>query len=450
MTALNRKDPVLLFVGDIVIFFASLWATLAIRYQAVPADALWQDHIFPFSILFFAWFVVFFIAGLYEKRTLVMRDRLPGTILRAQGANSVIAVLFFYLIPYFGIAPKTNLFIVLAISFALILVWRLYGYRAIGPKERQNALLIASGREMRELFDQVNAHERYSMRFVSAIDFANLAGVDVHRDIVEPAKRGDVDIIVADFDDDRAGPVMSELYGLMFSRTLFADVHKVYEDVFDRIPLSLIGKAWFLEHISLAPKFAYDFVKRAMDIIVSFAFGVVSLIAYPFIIIAIKLEDGGQAFIAQERVGRGGKSVRIHKFRTMSANDNGVYEGGKTQNVVTKVGDFLRKTRLDELPQLWDVLKGDLSLIGPRPELPSLVASYEREIPYYGIRHLLKPGLSGWAQLYHDNHPHHGVAVEQTKEKLAYDLYYLKNRSLSLDFAIALKTIKKLLSRSGI
>jgi lipopolysaccharide/colanic/teichoic acid biosynthesis glycosyltransferase len=187
-----------------------------------------------------------------------------------------------------------------------------------------------------------------------------------------------------------------------------------------------------------------------MDVIISFFAGLVSLIAYPFIILAIKMNDGGRVFIIQERVGKNGVPIKIYKFRTMTANDNGVYIDGRTTNIVTKVGAFLRRTRLDELPQLLNVLRGELSLIGPRPELPSLVREYEKEIPYYGIRHLTKPGLSGWAQIYHENHPHHGVAVEETKEKLSYDLFYIKNRSFVLDVTIALKTINKLLSRSGV
>jgi lipopolysaccharide/colanic/teichoic acid biosynthesis glycosyltransferase len=120
------------------------------------------------------------------------------------------------------------------------------------------------------------------------------------------------------------------------------------------------------------------------------------------------------------------------------------------ENKVTKVGNFLRKTRIDELPQLWNVLLGDISLIGPRPELPTGVAIYDKEIPYYNIRHLIKPGLSGWAQTHQENHPHHGPEVSLTKEKLTYDIYYIKNRSFWLDVKIALKTIKSLLSRSGI
>ena len=113
------------------------------------------------------------------------------------------------------------------------------------------------------------------------------------------------------------------------------------------------------------------------------------------------------------------------------------------------MGAFLRVTRLDELPQLWNIVRGDLSLIGPRPEVPTLVQQYAEEIPYYGVRHLVRPGLSGWAQLYGE-HAHHGVDIDTTKNKLSYDLYYIKHRSLTLDITIVLKTIKKLLTRSGV
>ena len=119
------------------------------------------------------------------------------------------------------------------------------------------------------------------------------------------------------------------------------------------------------------------------------------------------------------------------------------------KNKVTKVGKFLRMSRLDELPQLWNVLRGDISLIGPRPEFPKAVSEYENQIPYYGVRHIIKPGLSGWAQIYGE-HPHHGIGVSETKNKLSYDLFYIKRRSLLLDLIIALKTIKTLLSKQGI
>jgi lipopolysaccharide/colanic/teichoic acid biosynthesis glycosyltransferase len=149
-------------------------------------------------------------------------------------------------------------------------------------------------------------------------------------------------------------------------------------------------------------------------------------------------------------VGRNNKVINIYKFRSMTSNDQGEYgQGGKTSLRVTKLGAILRKSRLDEFPQIWNVLKGDISLIGPRPELPALVKHYGEEVPYYNIRHLIKPGLSGWAQIYHDGHSHHGVDTEETKNKLSYDLYYIKNRSFLLDIKIALRTVKTLASIAG-
>ena len=186
-----------------------------------------------------------------------------------------------------------------------------------------------------------------------------------------------------------------------------------------------------------------------MDAVASLLLGTLSFMLYPFVYIAIKLDDGGRIFVMQERVGQGGNIIRTIKFRTMSRDDAGL-SALKEGNKVTRVGSFLRSTRIDELPQLWNVFRGEMSLIGPRPELPSLVAVYEREVPYYNIRHLIKPGLSGWAQLYHKTPPKVDANKEETATKLSYDLYYLKNRSFWLDLKIALKTVKVLLSRSGV
>jgi lipopolysaccharide/colanic/teichoic acid biosynthesis glycosyltransferase len=163
----------------------------------------------------------------------------------------------------------------------------------------------------------------------------------------------------------------------------------------------------------------------------------------------IKIEDGGKVFIRQERVGQGGRLINILKFRTMSIDDGG--EGDLVREKhITRIGNLLRKTRIDELPQLINVLKGDLSLIGPRPELPNLVRLYEKDISFYNVRHLIKPGLSGWAQLYQKDPPKFGTDYNQTKVKLSYDLFYIKNRSFILDIKIALKTVKVLLSKSGV
>ena len=258
--------------------------------------------------------------------------------------------------------------------------------------------------------------------------------------------------MVIDLQNESFMKNLPNFYNLLFNKIHFVDINSLYEDIFDRVPLSLITYGWFLENVSLSASTLYDIFKRLADIVFSFVFGLISLAFYPFIYLAIKLGDWGPVFIVQNRIGKNKKLIKIVKFRTMSFNDNESFDKAqdlRKVNKITKVGAFLRKSRLDEIPQLWNVWRGDLSLIGPRPELPALAQVYEKEVPYYNVRHLISPGLSGWAQLYHENHPHQGANVDETKNKLSYDLYYVKNRSLMLDLKIALKTTKALLSRTG-
>lgn len=448
MSNLTRKEAIILFFGDLFFFVFSLWLALYFRFLEIPTTQTFLKHLTPFSILFCVWIVTYFIAGLYEKHTLILKSKLPNVIFNAQVVNSIFAIVFFYTISVFGITPKTILFIYLVISFGGILFWRLYGIALFGSKEKQPALLIGSGSEMKELFHEVNGNNRYDLFFVSSVDVHDIDSIDIQQDIVTQVYSSNIKIIVIDFSHENVTPLLPHLYNLIFSKVRFIDSHRIYEDIFDRIPLSLVSYSWFLENISTSPKFTYDFLKVIMDFILSFVLGVLSIVFYPFVYVAIKLDDGGPIFISQERVGRDGKHIQIHKFRSMSRRESDITP--TKENKVTRVGNFLRKTRIDELPQLWNVIRGDLSLIGPRPELPTGVAIYDKEIPYYNIRHLIKPGLSGWAQIHQEIHPHHGAEINLTKEKLTYDIYYIKNRSFWLDIKIALKTVKSLISRQGI
>lgn len=438
----------ILAAGDIVIFIAALWLTLVLRYGSIPHKSVFYAHLAPFSLLFVLWLLVFFIAGLYEKHTLLLQSRLAKTLLKAEIVNSVFAVLFFYFIPIFGIAPKANLFIYIFLSSVFIFLWRLFGQGLLGFRRKQGAVLVGTGRELEELRREINDNPRYGIRFVSSLEVEELGAADAGRTVAKRIEEERASLVALDLGNEKIEPMLPRLYKLIFKSVKFVDIHDLYEAVFDRIPPSLLKYSWFLEKISPSVSGGYDSLKRLMDLAFSIVFGLISLIFYPFIIAAVKLDDGGPIFIFQERVGAGGKIMKIVKFRTMMRDDRGILSE-KKDNKPTRVGPFLRKSRLDELPQFWNVLKGDLSLVGPRPELPSLVAVYEREVPYYGIRHLVTPGLFGWAQLYHENHPHHDANVTETAVKLSYDLYYLKNRSLFLDLKIALKTLKVILSRSG-
>ncbi len=447
MAVINKNEALLLFAGDIFFFFLSLWLMLVLRFKGIPETSILIDHIIPFSIIFVIWFIVFFISGLYEKHTLLLKSRIPSIILHAQLINSALAVMFFYLLPMFGIAPKTNLFIYIVISFGLILFWRIRGVSILSVRDRESAILIGSGEEMTELREEVNNNPRYGLFFVTTIDLNEARG-NFQDTILQEINSEGIHVVAADFKNPKVEPILPNLYNMIFSKIRFVDMYKIYEDIFDRVPVSLVKYNWFLENISLSANKTNDWVKRLTDLAVATLVGFVSLVFYPFIIAAILLEDGKPIFFAQDRVGKNNKVFRVYKFRSFSVHNeaDGIAKDAK----VTRVGNFLRKTRLDELPQIWNVLRGDLSLIGPRPEIPKLAKLYEEEIPYYNVRHLIKPGLSGWAQLYQQTPPKWAASVDQTKLKLSYDLYYLKNRSIMLDLKIGLKTIKTLISMVGI
>jgi len=195
----------------------------------------------------------------------------------------------------------------------------------------------------------------------------------------------------------------------------------------------------------IAALIAYSIFKRVIDIIASIFIGIFLIIIFPFVAFSIKIEDTGKVFVVQERVGQGGKLFKLRKFRSMKVDDEGKWvQEDDTRH--TKVGKFIRKTRIDELPQVWNLFIGDISLIGPRPDIKKLWYDLSAEIPYYQIRNIVKPGLSGWAQITQNLPPQN---MEDTKIRLSYDLYYIKHRSILLDLKIALRTIKTLISRSG-
>jgi FlaA1/EpsC-like NDP-sugar epimerase len=280
-----KKETFVLFLGDIIFFFLSLWLSLFLRYGHFPSKALLYIHLIPFSILFAVWLVVFFIAGLYEKHTLILKGKLPSAIFNTQLINSVVAVAFFYIIPYFGITPKTVLFIYLIVSFFLILFWRLYGTLIFGRRRgpRQSAILIGTGNEMKELLDEVNGNSHYDIKFISSIDVKDLSAINIQEDIVGPIYENNIKIVAVDFSHENVSPLLPHLYNLIFSKVRFIDSHRIYEDIFDRVPLSLVNYSWFLENISVSPKFTYDFLKRVMDILISLPLLLVPIIALPFV-----------------------------------------------------------------------------------------------------------------------------------------------------------------------
>lgn len=440
-----------LVAGDVAAFYLSLYIALFLRRLEAPSIEVFWEHVLPFSLLFVLWAVIFTIAGLYDRRTALFRERIPSLIILSQAVNVGLAAAFFFTTSIFAIAPKTTLLIYLVVSSALIIFWRLTLAPRIGPRSIERAVLIGRGREVEELYAEVNAHTSFGFAFVERFGASDVAySAALEGEIATYFKKARVGIVVVDFRDSTLGALSGALYRVMLAHPdlVFVDAAELYEEVFGRIPISMLDDGWFLENITARPYVFYDFFHRVFDIAVTLLLTPFALLLAPAIALAIMLDDGGSVFSFQKRVGKYGRPLFLVKFRTMTlANDGGAWES--VPNKITRVGAFLRKSRLDELPQLWNVLLGGYSLIGPRPEMPPAVETYARTIPYYHARHLITPGLSGWAQIHHDKHPHVKTDVEETRNKLSFDLYYLKNRSITLDLYIGLKTIKTLLSRSG-
>ncbi len=226
-----------------------------------------------------------------------------------------------------------------------------------------------------------------------------------------------------------------------------------YEFFLRKIPVNLIeDKTYFFKlntykHYDHFFRKGYAFIKRVIDLAAAFSILIIALPVMLFTAVAIKIESEGEVIFKQKRTGLNGKPFTLYKFRSMrkDAEKDGAKWAKENDDRVTKVGKFIRKTRIDELPQLVNVIKGDMSLIGPRPERPEFDKTLEKQIPYYSLRYLVKPGLTGWAQV---NYPY-GASVEDAEQKLTYDLYYVKNASVFLDAEIALKTVKIIFLAKG-
>lgn len=446
----RTRELMVLITGDITVFIFSLYLTLLVRYVQWPSTELLNDHLGPFFILALVWLLVFYIAGLYGKHTVFLKKALLGRLVHTHIINIVIAMFLFVVVP-FGITPKLNLVIYLLISLGLISLWRLRLFPMVSPKRRHKAILIADGPEAIELVDEINNNDRYNYSFVRIIDKKTSESIpEFEEKLLKLIQQENIKIIVANPSSPYTENIIPAIFDLAFLKFefTFLDFNKVYEETFDKVPFSALRYDWFITNVSQSQSLIYDSAKRGIDIIFALLLLVPSAILFPFVAVAIKIEDKGDLFYKTERVGRFNHPIFIYKLRTK----NGVDVGSQAlQSTLTdtRVGSFLRKTRIDELPQLLNVLKGDISFIGPRPEMPALASVYAEKIPYYYARHYIKPGLSGWAQINNFDVPRGGIDVERTITKLSYDLFYLRRHSLVLDGQIAIKTIATILMRSG-
>lgn len=436
----NRAKTFLLFLGDIIAFYAALFLTLAIRYGGSFFKEFQDVHALPFTIIFIFWLIIFYIAGLYDLRRL--RDNLDfvKTLWLAIMTSTIVSIIVFYAIPWFGIAPKTNLLIFAFVFTIIETLWRRAFNRATKTGEAPNkVLLVGSGAPVEEIEKTLreNAQLGYEIR-VRMDEATALSASDA---FTRAVAANQINCVVVPRSLKREGHLPSTLYKLFSKGVLVMDLPNFYEVIMRKVPLADLEETWFLENIEHAAQL-YDPLKRAWELVAAIVIGVILLPLEILIAIAVKLTSRGPVIYQHIRVGKNGHEFHFYKFRNMrvDAEKHGAQWATANDPRVTPIGKFLRKSHIDELPQLWNIIKGDMSFVGPRPERPEFVEKLEQQIPYYETRLLVKPGVTGWAQLHHRA----DLNVDDVKQKLQYDIYYLKNRSLILDLAIIVKTVKSL------
>lgn len=445
----------LLFLGDVLLLVVSLWLTLLFRYG--QSNSL-VYHAVPFSMVYAIWLLILYIDGLYDFDFTKNRTALFNKILLSLSIGAVLAVTFFYFGKerLFTIRPQRVLLINLAVAFALLYSWRLFFYYFIqSPKFSNNILVIGVSGLSQDIIKKItqSPHLGFSLKAVLASQmFKDLVGeVEIFSDqnqLFAMCKKHNINTIVFSRTVEEDPDLLKNVVSLLPLNIMLYDVSNFYERITGKIPVDFIQHMWLLENLHEGSKRIYEMAKRAFDIFSSIFLLGIFFPLIPIISFAIKISSPGPILFKQIRIGKNGKKFMAVKFRSMhlDAEKTGPQWAQKNDLRVTPFGKYMRKIRIDEIPQLLNVLRGEMSLIGPRPERPEFVDELKKHIPFYEERLLVKPGLTGWAQVMG---PSYGGSIDETLEKIQYDLFYIKNRSVGLDLSIALKTIKTMVSRQG-
>jgi len=427
ITYMNTIRKTIIASGDIIMVIVSFCITLFIGFGKNISNEILTDHLIPFAALYVIWFIVLFIFDFYEPEQ--MRPRL-NNITRLGFAFAtllVIGIIFFYATPIFDITPKTNLFINVAIFSVLFLIWRRFASALLASSMVRYAAIIGN--------------EKYTDALSKILGDKNLGHKIVFQseiltDVSLLPKKTDVVII------DTSSQLSDEVLAFLYNNNIeVIDIGNAYENIAQRIPVETMNNLWLVHNLSAKRSVVYHLFQRLIS--VCFA-AVIILVFSPimfFIAMGIKLQDGGPIFFNHERIGKNKKVFTLFKFRSMieNAEKNGAeWMQSGNDSRVTSFGKFLRASHMDEIPQMFNILRGDINLVGPRPERPEFVEKLENQIPHYNLRHMITPGFTGWAQIKF----RYARTIMDSKEKFEYDLYYIKNANAILDIGIILKTIQ--------
>lgn len=452
----------MLLIVEVLVLLGAAYAGAALRYMdldptlSVPS----LDHFFT-SAVAFALAIVFSMSamGMYQLDFEEgLRHPFLMKLMPSFAMGFLILTLVFYVAPELSFG-RSIMLLVFALSAIGIFTARMIFFKTSEARFLQSRIMFLGGgplaKECADLAQRANRYHRYSIA-----GFIPAAGEEMcvapnellkMRDgdsLVKLARQYNVSEIVVSVQNRRGGFPIKELLDCKLQGLKVTDAATFFERETCQIRVDSIQPSWLVFGGGFDQSFVRMFMKRTFDLVCSTA---ILVLTFPLMLIAalaVWFEDRGPIFYSQERVGRDGKSFFVHKFRSMRADAE---KSGKPQWAaqndprVTRVGNFMRKTRIDELPQILNVFKGEMSFVGPRPERPYFVEQLIEVVPYYNVRHSIKPGITGWAQVRYG----YGSSAEDALQKLQYDLYYVKNNSLFLDFLVLINTLKVVLFRSG-
>lgn len=453
-----RLKQLALVVGDLAVLYLGLYLAVSTRYWQWPQEKF-LELLAPLSQLFVLGAIILFIAGLYDIGKAKNSWLFYQKIIISALIWTAFGVIYFYVNPKTKVTPKTILLLTTAIGFGLISAWRFFYNKFISTTLNYNLIFAGVTPEMKELIKTIQNEPQlgYLVTGIISTDasdkniFPNLIVEPTIAAINDKNKTG-ANIIILSPQMTANADLLKELYASLFQQVSIVSLADFYESIMHRIPPFTFSEGWFVTNLREQQKKIYDRFRILTDYVLAVILSVFFAATFPLIAPAIKLNSRGRIFFSQDRVGRQGVIFKVYKYRTMRAlGVDGSAETGGPQFAsakdprITAVGKFLRLTRLDEIPQFINILKGQMSVIGPRPERPEFVTQLTEKMSYYSLRHLIKPGLTGWAQIHNS---YYGT-IEENLRKLEYDLFYIKNRGLTLDLSIILRTINTVLRLAG-
>jgi exopolysaccharide biosynthesis polyprenyl glycosylphosphotransferase len=437
----------LLFLGDLLLLNLALFLALTLRHFELPDPGALPRHFVTFNILYGSWLLAFYSVGLYDIEFLSIPGSLGRKLVQGMGLSGIVTIVLFYSLSFLKFQPKTILVLDLTLSAAFLFVSRIFFMYWGRNGHSMKILLCGKATEVNQLQELSRQNGHLGFEISEPLVLCNGEDGSPAARIIDRLRKDPMDILAITRSLTEDATVCGLSYQLLCSGIHVIEVSHLSEELTGKIPVSAINEGWFVENLREFNKRGFDIFKRFLDVTAAVVLGVPTVLLFPLVALTIKLDSSGPILFRQKRMGKGGRLFDVVKFRTMiqDAEREGAQWAVEGDTRVTAVGGLLRKTRIDELPQLWNVLKGEMSLVGPRPERPEFVEELLEKIPFYETRHLVKPGLTGWAQI----NFRYGASADDAMEKLQYELYYIKNRSVLLELSILIKTLATVLRYEG-